>query len=119
MGKNIFRLPSNNAGKQFVDELTKLIDCWVCNSPSSTTALKSLMLLPNVLLQKYSNKSSNTINKEHLSIRLEFCKKGKVNALLSECLAIQNRLKTSNSNNKIQNLNKSAKPLYISSKLVT
>ena len=76
------------------------------DSPSSTTALKSLMLLPNLLLQKSSNKSSNTINKEHLSRRLELWKEGKVNALLCESVAIQKRLETSNSNNR--------KPEYIS-----
>ena len=59
-----------------MDELTKLIDCWVSDSPSSTVALKSLMLLPNLLLQK----SSNDINKEHLSRRLDLWKEGKVNA---------------------------------------
>ena len=54
--KNLFRLPSNSAGKQFVNELTKLIDCWMFKSLSSTTALKSLMLPPNLLLQKSSIK---------------------------------------------------------------
>ena len=39
--KNLFCLPLNSTGKQFVDELTKLIDCWVSDSPSNTTALKS------------------------------------------------------------------------------
>ena len=42
--KNLFRLSSNSSGKKFVDELTKLIDCWVSDSPSSTTALKNLKL---------------------------------------------------------------------------
>ena len=64
--ENLFRLRSNSAGKQFVDEIAKLIDCWMSDSPSSTTTLKSLMLLLNLLLKKYSNKASNTINKEHL-----------------------------------------------------
>ena len=32
----------------------KLIDCCVSDSPSSTTALKSLMLLPNLILKKSS-----------------------------------------------------------------
>ena len=89
------------------------------DSPSSTTALKSLILPPNLLLQKHLNKASNTISKEHLSIRLELWNWGKVNALLSEYIAIQDRLETSNSNNKIQNLNTSAKLLDILSKLVT
>ena len=117
--KNNFRRLPNSAGKLFVDELTKLIDCWVSDSPSSTTALKSLILPPNLLLQKHLNKASNTISKEHLSIRLELWNWGKVNALLSEYTAIQDRLETSNSNNKIQNLNTSAKLLHILSKLVT
>ena len=31
--KNLFRLPSNSAGKQFVHELTKLINCWLSKCP--------------------------------------------------------------------------------------
>ena len=31
--KNLFRLPSNSAGKQFVYELTKLIYCWLSKCP--------------------------------------------------------------------------------------
>ena len=108
--KNLFHLPSNSAGKQFVGELTKLIDCWVFDSTSSTTALKSLMLLPNLLLQKSSNKTSNTINKEHLSRRLELWKEGKINALLSKYIAIKVwKLATPI----IENLNTSAKLLHI------
>ena len=64
--ENLFRLPSNSAGKHFVDELTRLIDSWVSDSPSSATALKSVILLPNLLLQQFLNEASNTINKEHL-----------------------------------------------------
>ena len=56
------------------------------------------MLFPNLLPQKSSNKASNTINKDHLSRRLELWKEGKVNTLLSECVVIQKRLETSNSN---------------------
>ena len=52
----------------------KLIDCCVSDSPSSTTALKSLMLLPNLILKKSSNKTSNGINKEHVS---DWTKSGK------------------------------------------
>ena len=64
-----------------MDELTKLIDCWLSDSPSGSTALKTLMLIPNLLLQKSSNKVSNTMKKEHLSRRMERWKEGRVNAL--------------------------------------
>ena len=57
-----------------------------------------------------SSKTSNTINKEHLSRRLEPWKERKVNAYLSEWVAIQKRLETSNSN--------SRKPEYISKNFV-
>ena len=45
-------------------KLEKVIDMWVFDSP-----LKKVMLLFNLLLQKFSSKVSNNINKEHL-IRL-------------------------------------------------
>ena len=58
------------------------------------------MLLPNCLLQKCSNKASNTISKDHLSGILELWKKGKEDVLLSECIAIEKRLEISNSSNR-------------------
>ena len=54
---NLFHLPSNSEGKRFVDELTEVIDCWLSDSPSRTFPLKRCMLLPNLLLQKSSNKA--------------------------------------------------------------
>ena len=107
---NLFNLSSNSAGKQFVDELTKLTDCWVSDSPLSSTALKILVLLLNLLLQKSSNKASNTINKDHFSKRLKIWKEEKVNALSSECVTVQERVETSNSKRK----EKKRKPEYTS-----
>ena len=52
----LFHLPSNSEGKRFVDELTEVIDCWLSDSPSRTFPLKRCMLLPNLPLQKSSNK---------------------------------------------------------------
>ena len=57
--KNLFCLPSNKVGKQFINELTSLIDMWLSDGPSKEISLKSLMLLPNLMLQKTSQKSSN------------------------------------------------------------
>ena len=31
--KSLFHLSSNSAGKEFVDELAKLINCWVSDGP--------------------------------------------------------------------------------------
>ena len=50
--KNVFQLPPNKVGKQFIDKITCLIDNWPFDSTSKSIAIKSVMLLPNLLLQK-------------------------------------------------------------------
>ena len=72
--------------KQFVDKLTKLIDC--C----------SIM-------------ASNTIKKEHLSRKLEILKQEKVNILLTKCEQYRQDWKVATQT--IENQNTSVKLLYI------
>ena len=69
--KNFFRFQSNKAGKKFVDKITSLIDAWSFDSPSKNIAIKSVMLLPNLLLQKFSPKPSRDINKDKIERRLK------------------------------------------------
>ena len=61
--RNLFMLPSGAAGKKFVNEITRLLDIWNSNAmPMKEIALKGIMIMPALLLQKPSFKSKT---KEH------------------------------------------------------
>ena len=81
--KLIFQLPSNREGKQFVNEITSLIDAWSFDSASKIIAIKNVMVLPNLILQKSSTKASNEINKACMERRFKLWKDGNVKDLLS------------------------------------
>ena len=51
--KNFLGLSSNNVGKHFLNQFTKLMDCWVFDSLSSSTALESLLLQQNTTTAKF------------------------------------------------------------------
>ena len=61
--KNLFLLPSRKAGKQYIDETTKLMNKWLQESPLKDVAFKAVMIMPNLLLQK---PSKNSKAKDHL-----------------------------------------------------
>ena len=63
--RNLFLLPSGKAGKQYIDETTKLMNEWLQESPLKDIAFKDIMIMPNLLLQKPS-KSSKA--KDHLKV---------------------------------------------------
>ena len=48
--KNLFLLPSGKAGKQYIDETTKLMNEWLQESPLKDIAFKAIMIMPNPLL---------------------------------------------------------------------
>ena len=66
---NLLMLPSGSAGKQFIEETTKLMNEWLYGSPLKDTAFKAILIMPRLLLQKPSQKSKS---REHLKA-LERC----------------------------------------------
>ena len=97
--KNLFEVPKGRLGKDMIREMTHLLESWVSESDRREYCLKSLMILPNLLLQKTSRtknaKHQNKVNRENLERRLSMWKDGKINELLLEGQIIQNRLPTS------------------------
>ena len=55
--KNIFLLPTGKAGKEFIDQMTRLVGEWNNDSPLKSISLKALMVMPCLLLQKPSKTS--------------------------------------------------------------
>ena len=68
--KSLFLLPSGPTGKRFIEEMTRLINSWTFRSEQDTVAVKALMVLPTLLLQKASFTSKSKDNVETLERRL-------------------------------------------------
>lgn len=97
--KNLFKLPSGGAAKEFVKEISHWLEHFNRSTDFQGIALKVYMVLPSLLLQKPGPKSKA---KEHLAIlkrRLELWKNGEVSELLRECRQIQAKLKSSKRRN--------------------
>ena len=81
--KPLFLLPSGSSGKRFIEKLTRLINSWAYRSEQDTIAMKALMVLPTLLLQKTSFTSKSKDNVQTLKRRLRVrwanrqCKIGK------------------------------------------
>ena len=88
--KNLFKLPSGNAGKRFICEMTRQINLFTTNSSLQPVALKCLMIMPHLLLQKPSLKSKSKDHTLALQRRLQLWEKGKIDDLVHESRTIQN-----------------------------
>ena len=92
--KNLFKLPSGAAGKTYIKETTKLIEIWnEDKQPLSNIALKMVMLMPALLMQKPTRKSTAKQHSEYLRKRLMLWTEGKFDELMREGRAIQHKLK--------------------------
>ena len=77
MEKNIFLLPSGAAGKRYIRETTRLIDAWNKNSEAlKNVALKAVMIMPHLLLQKPSFKAKSKEHSISLSRRMSLWQAG-------------------------------------------
>ena len=93
--KNLFKLPSGNAAKKFVNELAKWLEFYNTNTELQGIALKVFHILPALLLQKPSRNSKAKDHLIKLEKRLEMWEKGEITALLAEARLIQHRLVSS------------------------
>ena len=75
--KNLFKLPSGNAAKQFISELSLWLEHFNRGTEFQGIALKVYMILPNLLLQKPSRTSKAKDHLQKLADRLNLWKKGK------------------------------------------
>ena len=48
----LFLLPAGAAGKVFIEEMLRLINSWTYKSDLEAIALKALIIMPGLLLQK-------------------------------------------------------------------
>ena len=91
--KNIFLLPTGAAGKEFIKLITEWITHFNNGDAFQGLALKVIMILPNLLLQKPSAKSKSRDHTKALGLRLAMWKEGKIMEILKECSVIQKKMK--------------------------
>ena len=90
-------LPSGKAGKEYIDECTRLILEWVHDSQLQGIAIKALMIMPSLLLQKCSRNSKVKYHTESLKRRLKLQKEGDFDGLVREIRFIHSKLICQNS----------------------
>jgi len=88
--RNLFLLPTGNAGKWYIDETVRLINEWLSNSPLKNIAFKAIMIMPSLLLQKPSKESKSRDHLEALERRRLLWEKGDLMNLFEESKTIQN-----------------------------
>ena len=94
--KNTFLVPYGKTGRDFIDQLTKLIDDWNNRSPMQHLALKAAIVLLATALQKPRQRSKAKKHQECLEKRW---RNGEIESLLREGRMIQRRLLKSKKNN--------------------
>ena len=87
--RNIFSIPSGNAGAGFVTELSRLFRAYAVGSALESVALKAAMTMCALLLQKPSRSSKAKDHVACLERCMATCKAGDLNELLEEGLTIQ------------------------------
>ena len=90
--RNLFMLPTGRIGNEIVDEMTRLIDEWINDSPLKQLSLKALMIMPCLLLQKPSRNSKSKDNSDALKRRFQLWKSGDFDALIREARYLQSQL---------------------------
>ena len=90
--KNMFDLPRGHTGKQFVANMNKLVISWINKSVKREYAMKALMIMPALLLQRTSVKTKSSVNKETLKRRLQLWESNQFEELLQESRTLQGRL---------------------------
>ena len=84
--ENLFLIRYGKIGKDFIDELTLLINDWNYETERQQVALKALFLLQTVGLRNLGPKSEAKEHQEYLKNRLEMLKKGQIDRLMRDVL---------------------------------
>ena len=99
MRRNMFKVPSGKAGKDLVNEMAFWIKQFNQQTKLNGVALKTLMILPTLLLQKPSRNSKAKQHLASLQRRMESWKNGNLEELLKETRHIQSGFKSSRGTN--------------------
>ena len=89
--KVLFLLTTGAAGKGLIEETIRLVNSWTYKLDLETIALKALMIMPCLLLQKTFLNSKSKENSETLKRRLSLWKNRQLDQLMFEGKTIQDR----------------------------
>ena len=89
---NIFEPFQSNTLGQLVKEMTDPITYYNVDAPITKMALKIIMIMPSLLLQKLHPNAKSQENKEAFKRRMKLWADGKFEELMSEAKTIQKRL---------------------------
>ena len=91
---NLFMVPTGSTGKAFVSELALLIQSYADGAAIAPFALKALMVMPALLLQKpkFDSKLDSRLVRSCLQRRLDLWLNGDFMALFNEGLVLQNHI---------------------------
>ena len=92
--KNLFHIPFGAAGKSFVCEQARLYKAYAAGTALESVALGAAMVMPQLLLQRPHGSSKLKEHNSCLERRMKLWKEGKLDELVREVTAIQNRLRT-------------------------
>lgn len=110
--------PSGAAGKKIVTETTKWIEYWNADATYyKEIALKVIMIMPALLLQKPSFKSTSKQHSQSLKRRLELWESDDLNKLFNESSTIQAKLPTNPKGMNDENLSKTFAKLVLEGKI--
>ena len=98
--KNVFMVPRGSVGKEFIAELTRLIQLYNRNAIWKPVAIKALHVFMVFMLQKPTKTSKAKDHTKYLRSRMHLWKDGDLQALLSQCKEIQKRMMTSRNKKK-------------------
>ena len=116
--RNLFMLPTGKAGKKYIMETTRLINIWNAESVEmKDIALKAVMIMPALLLQKPSFKSKSKHHGECLERRLILWESGDFDALVKECTAIQSRLQANSKQRSPEHVSQTLAKLMLNGKV--
>ena len=99
-------VPTSKVSKEFINEITRLLNAWVDNLSLQDIVFKAIMVLPSLLLQKPSKKSKTEYQFTALQRRMTLWHDGNVLELLKESATIQGILKSANTRNTIGEISK-------------
>ena len=104
--QSFFLFPTGAAGKRYISETTRWIHSIIDSSPLKEIAMKAIMAMPSLLLQKLSRSSKSKDHNAALKRRMCLWKNGDINELLIESETIQQNLKSLNGKRTIGEISK-------------
>ena len=94
---NLFLVPRGRNGKEFIGELTRLLQLFNTRSPWESLGLHLAQVFVPLMLQKPSAKSKPKDHLKYLGNRIDKWRNGDINCLVAEGTAIQERIQKAHS----------------------